>query len=77
MIGLAPVGGMTIDALQGECLDALVWRATGQAGGAVAAVLVANPGLAAIGAALPEHTPVVIPDLPASAAEVGLVQLWD
>ena len=72
---------MIVSALQNESLDALVWRATGQSGaggaGAVAIVLAANPGLAATGAALAEHTPVTIPDLPATAATVDVVQLWD
>lgn len=66
-----------VPALQREPIDALVWRATGKGAGAVEAVLKANPGLAAIGSALPEGHPVVIPDLPATAAELPLTQLWD
>lgn len=68
---------MIVAAHQHESIDALVWRATGQGSAAVAPVLAANPGLAAIGAALPEHTPVTIPALPSTAARVDLVQLWD
>ncbi len=68
---------MIARSLQGESLDALVWRAAGQGAAALAAVLAANPGLAAIGTALPEGTPVTIPDLPSTPAEVDLVQLWD
>lgn len=68
---------MIVDALQGEALDALVWRATGQGASALASVLAANPGLAASGAALREGTPVIIPDLPSTPGEIDLVQLWD
>jgi len=68
---------MIVSALQSETLDALVWRATGQGSGAVELVLAANPGLAASAVALAEGVPVTIPDLPATAAEVDLVQLWD
>jgi phage tail protein X len=68
---------MIVRALQDENVDALVWRATGQGSGAVERVLVANPGLGEIAIALPEHTPVTIPELPATAAELQIVQLWD
>ncbi len=64
-------------ALQAEPIDLIVWRATGQGAAAVARVLDANPGIAAIGTALPEHTAVVIPDLPATTTVLDLVQLWD
>ena len=67
----------TATALAGEPLDALVWRETGQGAGAVEAVLEANPGVAALAAALPEHTPVMLPELPATAATLAVVQLWD
>ena len=66
-----------VAALQGECLDALVWRATGRGADATDAVLAANPGLAAIAHRLPEGRIVVIPDLPAAPATPALVQLWD
>lgn len=68
---------MIVNALQGEPLDALVWRATGQGAPALALVLAANPGLAANGTALPEGTAVIIPDLPSTPGEIDLVQLWD
>jgi len=67
----------TIPALQGESLDALVWRVTGQGSGAVERVLQANPGLAAIAASLPEGHPVFIPVLPRAASDLPLLQLWD
>lgn len=66
-----------VPALQGESLDALVWRATGQGSGAVERVLQANPGLAAIAASLPEGHPVLIPVLPSTASDLPLLQLWD
>lgn len=66
-----------VTALQGESIDALIWRATGQGAGAVELVLEANPGIAETSAALAEGTPVSIPDLPSTPAEVALVQLWD
>lgn len=66
-----------VTALQGEPLDGLVWRATGQGSAATDLVLNTTPALGAIGLALPEGTPVPIPDLPSTPAEIGLVQLWD
>lgn len=67
----------TVTALAGESLDALVWRETGQGAAAVERVLEANPGLAAGADALAEHTAVILPDLPATAGTVDVVQLWD
>lgn len=66
-----------VTAHAGEALDALVWRAAARGPSALPAVLDANPGLAAIGAALPEGTPVVLPDLPATTDVLDIVQLWD
>ncbi|WP_157218717.1 tail protein X [Flavisphingomonas formosensis] len=62
---------------QDESLDALVWRTTGGGPAALEAVLAANPGLAAIAAALPEGTPVTIPDTAPAQDERALVNLWD
>lgn len=64
-------------AYQNESLDALVWRVTGGGPSAVEAVLQANRGLAAIAAALPEGTSVIIPDSAPAQAERALVNLWD
>lgn len=66
-----------VQALQGEPLDMLVWRATGLGSGAIELVLAANPGVAETGAALAEGTSIIIPDIPSTPAEVDLVQLWD
>lgn len=68
---------MIVRALQGEALDELVWRATGQGMSALPAVLASNPGIAASGTALSEGRTVVIPDLPTSSVEIDLIQLWN
>ncbi len=67
---------MIVTALQGEALDALIWRSTGKGIAALPAVLTANPGIASAGVALAEGTAVNIPALPATSVEVELVQLW-
>lgn len=69
--------GQTVIAQQDEALDALVWRAIGRSAGAVEAVLAANPGLGAMGAALPEGAVVFIPAAAATPVAQPLVQLWD
>lgn len=70
------MAGLTVPALAGEPLDALVWRVLGTA--AVEPVLAANRGLAERGAFLPEGLPVFLPDLAAAPApELALTHLWD
>jgi len=59
---------------QDEVLDAIVWRHYGRAD-VIVSVLEANPGLADLGAVLPERTRVTLPDLPAPA-ERPVVRLW-
>ncbi|MEI6419472.1 MAG: tail protein X, partial [Sphingomonadales bacterium] len=74
-----------VRARAGESLDALIWRALGDAGlfagGVVERTLIANPGLALIASALPEGHPVLLPDLDTAATAVAatlpLIQLWD
>lgn len=69
---------ITETALQGETLDALVWRVLGAASGTVEAVLELNRGLADLGAILPEGYPVILPVAVASpVAAREIVQLWD
>ena len=72
---------MIVTALQGESLDALVWRSTGRDSGVVEAVLDANRGIAVTAAGLGEGTPVLIPaniiTLAASPLVIDTVQLWD
>lgn len=71
------VSDQIIPALQGETIDALVWRVLGKSSGAVEVVLEANRGLADLGAILPEGTVVLIPGVAdATAEEVAMVQLW-
>jgi phage tail protein X len=66
-----------LTAQAGDVLDQLLWRETGSTA-AIAAVLAANPGLAAVGATLAEGTVVLVPDDAAAAAViVPLVNLWD
>lgn len=67
---------MIVTALQGEPLDALIWRATGQGPAALPGVLAVSPGLAAAGVALAENTAVTIPDLVTAPVEIDIVQLW-
>lgn len=58
-------------------LDILVADLLGKTGdGAVEAVLAANPGLAALGPVIPLGTDIVVPELPAATATVG-VRLWE
>jgi len=68
---------MIVAALQGESLDALVWRATGQQSGAVERVLEANRDVSKTALALPEGSPITIPDLPVTSDTIDIVQLWD
>lgn len=71
------MAGDATTALQGETLDALIWRARGLAATDLPVVLQLNPGLAARGAALPEGLVVRLPAAPASTAVLPLIQLWD
>jgi phage tail protein X len=68
----------TVTALQGECLDALVWRIYGTTDGRlVEQVLDLNPGLAATAAALAEGQAVTLPVITAAPpAQRDIVQLW-
>ncbi|RQR50470.1 phage tail protein [Burkholderia sp. Bp9140] len=68
---------MKVAALQGESLDAMCWRHYGTTAGTVEAVLEVNPGLAALGVALPMGTLVDMPDLDAIAQTKPLLQLFD
>lgn len=69
---------LTVRAVAGDTLDALVWREIGKGPGAVEAVLEANRGLADLGPVLPRGTAVVIPAAAqAIQADAGLINLWD
>lgn len=68
---------LTERARKGESLDALVWRVLGRTAGAVEAVMEANPGIAEVGAALPEGRLVSLPVTAAAETRAPLIQLWD
>ncbi|GAB7536269.1 tail protein X [Burkholderia sp. 3C] len=68
---------MKVSALQNETLDALCWRHYDSTSGTVEAVLAANPGLAALGVALPAGTLVEMPDMTAIAPTRPLLQLFN
>jgi phage tail protein X len=71
------MAALTVHARQEETLDELVWRIIGGGAAAVEAVLFANRGLAGLGPALPEGTPVIIPDTNPAPEPLPLIQLWD
>lgn len=60
-------------ALQGDTLDAICVRYYGRTEGVVETVLVANPGLAELGAVLPHGTAVELPDVQ-TAPVTGLIE---
>lgn len=71
---------MRVYAHQGDTLDALLWRHTGRTAALVEATLVANQGLADLGAVLPHGTAVDIPEAALRApatSEQPLIKLWD
>lgn len=67
---------MKVIALQGETLDALCYRVTGQTAGIVEQALELNPGLAGYGAVLPHGTPVELPDV-TEPPQKPMLQLWN
>lgn len=67
---------MQVRAMQGDTVDSLCWRHLGSSS-AVEAVLALNPGLAALGAILPNGTPVTLPDEAPAVRQANLIQLWD
>lgn len=67
----------TTTALQSETADMICRREYGDESGYVEAVLAANPGLAAIGPALPMGTIVVLPEIAAAFEVTPVVTLWD
>lgn len=68
----------TATALAGETVDAICWRVLGQTRDITEQVLRLNPGLAALGPALPAGTLVTLPDLADLApAVLETVNLWD
>ncbi|WP_294356119.1 tail protein X [uncultured Sphingomonas sp.] len=70
----------TLTAQQGDTLDALLWRARRLGSPALATVLAANPGLAALGTTLPAGTRVTVPATLTTRDTTpvrDMVQLWD
>ncbi|OJY65526.1 MAG: phage tail protein [Sphingobium sp. 66-54] len=68
----------TATALQGETVDALVWRVLGAGSGTVEQVLDLNRDIAALGPVLPEGHPVSLPLLLTPEAPArAIVHLWD
>ena len=67
----------TILTVDGDLLDALIGDHYGvdATAGALGAVMLANPGLAAYGPTLPGGVAIMFPDLP--AVDVPALQLWD
>lgn len=70
---------MIVYAQQGDSVDAICWRIYGATEGHVEEVLNANPGLAALGAILPEGTQIAVPSPSESEAEQtsDTINLWD
>ena len=66
---------MRVRAQQGDTVDRLAWRHLGTTAGVVEATLQANPGLAELGAVLPEGTEVDLITPPA-AVDTTTVSLW-
>lgn len=67
---------MRVYAQQGDTLDALCARYYGRTEGVLEAVLVANPGLAELGAVLPHGTGIELPDVQSSPV-TETINLWD
>lgn len=62
----------------GDRVDWICWRYYGRyRGGAVEAVLNANPGLAGLGLVLPGGITVSLPEIPKPVKNDGLIKLWD
>lgn len=66
-----------VRAQQHDTVDAICWRHYGRTAGVSESVLQANPGLADLGPTLPHGTIVSLPDVPPSAPQRNMVNLWD
>ncbi|UCV02294.1 tail protein X [Dechloromonas denitrificans] len=67
---------MQVRAQQGDTLDSLCWRHLGSTDPVESAIEL-NPGLAALGAEMPNGRLVTLPDAVAQTAKTNLLQLWD
>ena len=63
--------------VQGDTLDAVVFRHYGRTAGLVEDVLNANPKLADLGPVLPTGTLINLPPAPTQTATAAMVNLWD
>lgn len=70
------MNGTVVHAIQGDTVDALVWRHYGRTAGLVEMVLNANPGLSAHGPVLPMGTPVLLPP-PPPAPTRSIINIWE
>lgn len=62
--------------VDGDSVDLIVWRIYGATPGIVEQLLELNPGLAALGPALPAGLELVLPPTPATA-DSRTVRVWD
>lgn len=67
----------TLRTVQGDTVDAIVWRHYGRTAGLVELVLEANPGLAEHGPVLPNGTLVELPAAAPQAEQTQMVNLWN
>ncbi len=67
---------MRVRAQQYDTVDSLCWRHYGRTQGVTERVLAANPGLADVGAILPQGTEIELPEI-TPAAVTPVIQLWD
>jgi phage tail protein X len=64
--------------MDGETVDAICWRVLGRTQGVTEQVLALNPGLAALGPALPAGTMINLPEVAQLTPAVReTVNLWD
>jgi len=66
-----------IHARADDTLDGLIWRERRLDAANLPAVLAVNPGLAALGAILPDGTAVTLPDTAPASTVRDIIQLWD
>ena len=66
-----------IHARAGDTLDGLIWRERRLDAANLPAVLTVNPGLAALGAILPDGAAVTLPDTAPASTVRDIIQLWD
>ncbi len=69
---------MIVTALQGDTLDLLCWRHLGATAEVTEQAYELNRDLSLAGPVLPEGAAVILPDaVPATAARLDIVNLWD